>query len=187
MGIDPGTINIGIAIYYVDIQNPEYPIMDIEAFTINLVKSLYYDITKANIHGNRVARLVALESEIARIVNTYKPIKVGCEEAYYHASTPAAFGPLVEAIMVIKNVCYDYDEDLIVDTYKPSYIKKVVGSRGGAKKDEVKETVLDLLKNELYLSVDRYMGLDDHSIDAIAIGYTEYLEYFNGEKSCLVL
>ena len=177
IGIDPGTTNIGISIWTIDIDSLN--ILDVKAYTFNTMNILYRDQELEMSHGTRFSRLITLRKEFASVLRQIKPISVACESPFYFSKRPGAFAPLVEVLYILKCAVFDYDQTVPFITYDPSSIKNSIGALGNANKELVKNTMMDL--TTIPLSGEYIQTLDEHSIDAIAVGYCHYRTYILGE------
>lgn len=177
IGIDPGTSNIGISIWTIGIESLE--IKKVQAFTFDTMDLNHRDQELEESHGVRFSRLVTMRKEIAAILRQIRPTSVACESPFYFSKRPGAFAPLVEVLYVLKCAVFDYDQTAPFITYDPSSIKNSIGASGNANKEIVKNTMKVL--NPILLTTEYLRGLDEHSIDAIAVGYCHYRVYILDE------
>lgn len=162
--IDPGLNNIGIANMVV--QYGSGSILSIEAYTVkpeqhinNLNLIWYLD--------ERSMKLVVLRNLIINIMSTRQVDMIICEAPFFYAGKPAAFKALVEVITTLKLAAADTNILVPFLQLEPLMVKRIVKSLNIHEKDSTK----DALK---VLGLDRYINLDvldEHSIDAISIGY----------------
>jgi Holliday junction resolvasome RuvABC endonuclease subunit len=171
LSIDPGSNYLGIAIITINPTNNT--IINIYAFSIAVEHLLITEYHQDDIDNNRHNKMSKIKNEILRILDFYKPLAVICETPFFNRLRPGAFAPLVEVLYVLKDSVLLYNSLVPFITAEPSIIKKAIGAGHICGKDEVKETlyknkeIQDVLANDFNL-------LDEHAIDAIAVGYTYF-------------
>ena len=176
MAIDPGSSNLGIAIYSIDLQTAE--IISSRAFTVSATHLPQYSKYTGQVYGDRYARFEAMRSELISILDYYRPSLVVCESPFFNRFTPSAFSVLTELVHIINDTVWCFNNHIPFFKVDPPTAKKAVGAKGNAKKDDMTiavASVRDLLK----LENDPY-DLDEHAIDACAIGYHGYKKYVIG-------
>ncbi|MBE0438314.1 MAG: hypothetical protein IBX57_00910 [Gammaproteobacteria bacterium] len=167
LSIDPGTATTGVAI------------LDLNLVT-NTVDLIFVDTIKAgrgyrkfdhveDVHGGREAKLQHHFWYISDILFRMQPNCV-ISESPYMGRFAQAFEALVECLYVVKTAIMSYDPSMPLETIDPPNVKKAVGASGrGGDKDAVRKALYNLkgLTNRTGISLD---SLDEHSIDAIAVG-----------------
>lgn len=176
MAIDPGSNNLGVAIYEIDLKTHE--LISSKAFTINAYLSFHYSKETANVYGDRHARFKAMEVELMECFDTYRPSLVMCESPFFNRFTPSAFSVLTELVSLINQTLWQFNNQIPFFKVDPPTAKKAVGAKGNAKKDDMLLAIIKV-KDELKLSVDP-KTLDEHAIDACAIGYYGYKHHVLG-------
>ena len=180
MGIDPGSRNVGIAIY------------TIETAIIN--DSITFDISNINtyniavdveddrgIHDVLLDRTSRISKIIKCLYKMYNPAMVGIETSFVNLSRMSAVIPLSRAIQTIETALYYVDKYVKVINMTPGVIKKAFNS-----KQVGKDAVLVALKNkpDLYKKVSNKVS--DHEVDGIAIAYA-LLEYIKTTEGMLCI
>lgn len=169
VGIDPGLNNLGVAIF--DLDYSTRSIVKIEAFT--LVNDKLIDDTGLDeeSYSERAIKLYKLRNTLHTVMTNIKPCMVACESPFYSSFRPTAYAALVEVIRIIQLAIMDYNNNIPFYTVEPLLVKKNVGAGMTKGKLDVKNAVMN--KPELInVLVNDINTLDEHSIDAIAVGYT---------------
>ena len=169
IGIDPGTRFMGVALLEYDLRSLEI----VRSTTRTLIAArMSLDANAIYTHGEKFARLRALEEELLETFRLNEPIDVYCESPYYSGKTPSAFGPLIETVQTVRRAVQQYDRALPLTTISPSAIKSAIGASGGAKKGPVLKAMLAMAQSI------RYEGdltlVDNNAVDALAIVVTGY-------------
>ncbi len=164
IAIDPGAINCGIAIMDMDYTGA------INLVYVNTITTQHYlksvkDIVQ--MHGERFARNTIIGRIVTELMLTYNPRVVACEAAYL-SHYPEAFKALVETITTLKNTIFNYDESIHFHLLEASVVKANLNVKGDSGDKSLMLNAL-LAKTLINCSVD-LNTLDEHSIDAIAIG-----------------
>ena len=170
LGIDPGTTTCGYSVLEYDILTLEATVLHSE--TVKTTKLEGYYEEKIEQHGDRYARLRALEDELLYVMKKYKVHRV-ISESPYMSRRPQAYAALVECLYAIQNAVIRYSAEMGLETVTPSEAKKCVGVPGNSGD---KEAILRALKTEvaerrLVCEID-LDTLDEHSTDAIAVNYS---------------
>lgn len=178
MAIDPGSSNLGVALYTID--STDGSIVATHAYTITANKSKFYSKELSKKMGDRFARLHAMRCEITDALNQHRPMMAACESPFYNPRMPNAYGVLVECVYMIQMAVWDYNDRVGFIRVAPKEAKMAVGAKKNGK-DEVQKQVkkmLDTFKLDVTFS-----SLDEHAVDAIAIGYHAYLRHFKLEQT----
>lgn len=180
-GIDPGTEMLGVADIYFNVKT--FEIVSVNSTTY-IGSKLNMDRWLAEIHNARFSRLRAHKENLAAHFMRVNSSCVVCESPFFNPRRPNAFEALVETVMTIRQAIWEYDLNLPLFQIDPPSVKKAVGAKGGADKDSVKNRILsiDELRLKFFGPVLLHM-LDDHSIDAIAVAYSKFVE-FRGMTKC---
>lgn len=168
VSIDPGTDNLGFCI--MDISYENFSILKTTVSTIVASKSVFEDSLISQIHGYRMARIQKLKQTLIDHFNKINPAIIVCESPFFNPRRPGAFQPLAEILFAIKESTIEYNSWLPLYLIDPSSIKKSVNAPGNADKIIMKKQVCSLtdLNYEGDVTLE---DLDEHSIDAIAVGY----------------
>lgn len=172
IGIDPGTNTLGFSVIYFDCKTME--ILSTFATTFIGEKLSRNDDYSRFLHGERFMRLRAHEENLLHLFYQIQPFQVVAESNFMNTRRPQAYGALVETVSAIKSALYRYDRWKPLYLIDPPTVKKAIGAKGNADKEEVKRCLL-LLKDDLCFHGDIPIEeLDEHSVDAIAIAYQRY-------------
>ena len=102
------------------------------------------------------------------VLEFYKPLSVVCETPFFNMQRPSAAGPLYELLTTLEQTLFEWDKEKPLYKVEPKTVKKAVGASANAKKDEVR-SALSKVKELQCACLD---FLDEHAIDAIAVGYS---------------
>jgi Holliday junction resolvasome RuvABC endonuclease subunit len=178
VGIDPGTTHLGISVLMVDIVTAK--IIRSTAFTLNGSKLLGSDSWISQIHSDRFGRILELEKSIVNVFKYYKPVIVCAESPFFGLRHPNAFAALTEVLDAIRRAVLTYDVWLQLHLAPPSSVKNAVSAGGAATKTTMKEKILNLTELNYNGDVPLHL-LDEHSIDALAIGFYMYKQLIQGD------
>lgn len=164
LAIDPGLNNAGIALIRYSYLNKQ--IQGISAYTVKPeqhINKLYLD---AHL-DERTMKLIVLKNIISSIINGNHLDLIICEAPFFYASKPAAYRALVEVITILKQTTADINPLIPFIQLEPLMVKRLVKSLNIHEKDSTKEA-LEVLGMDRFIDLNL---LDEHSIDAISIGY----------------
>lgn len=178
VSIDPGLNTCGISIY--ELNTLTHEIVSISAFTIETEKltdssGLYTDIV-----SERFIKIYKLCNCIASIVSATGAKIVVSEAPFYNRFMPMAYGALLEVVSSIQHAIIALDNSIVFTSYAPQQVKMSVGAAGKKGKDIVK-TSIEKVSQIFDKIISDYELLDEHSIDAIAVGFT-FLEMRSGKN-----
>ena len=176
VGIDPGSEKLGVSVIGIDVETQK--IAFVRASTYTGSKMFSPKDHFAIVQSDRQARITAHRENLYRLFLRERPIQICSESPFYNPRMPAAFGSLTEMIVAIRSAAQMYSKERPLYLIDPPSVKKAVGASGAADKDAVRKCVLALLK-ECYIGITPMEELDEHSIDAIAVGYARYKLFFN--------
>lgn len=177
MGIDPGSRNLGIAIFYINFNTLE--ILEIIPIPISLNKYFSYSSNKSGLTN----RLFCLRKEFKDILEAYNPVAISIESGFINPRMPGAVIPLASAITIMSSVIMQYDFDVSIIDYPPSIIKKAVGANPIGNKSPVFNA---LSKNKEISNIVNLDLLTEHCVDSIAIAYTMLIEIRKEGIICLI-
>lgn len=155
-------------------------IINTQAFTIRGEKAIT-SMTHSELFGNRLGRIEALRDALYSHFVYFRPNFV-ISETPFMGSHAAAYGALVETLAAIRDALALYDPYMPLNGIDPPSAKRSVGAAGNAKKPEMQRAVGALLGELCYNPAQSgdFWLLDEHSVDAIAIGKTMH----NWIKNC---
>jgi Holliday junction resolvasome RuvABC endonuclease subunit len=165
LSIDPGTIRLGFSIIKLSIKDLE--IVEAFAWTIEATRLEFYKEDVVLVHGEKFARIIAIKKMFKYVLEFYRPLSVVCESPFFNMTRPSAAGPLYELLATIEQTVFEWDDQKPLYKVEPKTVKKAVGASANAKKDEVRVAVSKV--PELQCACLDF--LDEHAIDAIAVGY----------------
>lgn len=176
VGIDPGTTNLGLSKIVFNVET--FEAISIKAFTIEADK-LPSDEQLGLLYGDRQRRISALSDHLYFLFQDLEPYAFACESPFYSQRRPNAYGSLVEVLCAIREAVIKHTKRKPLYLTDPPSVKRAVGAAGNANKDDVLKAIL---RNEKIISVceDPITGYDEHSLDAIAVGYWLLTEFRNG-------
>jgi len=165
ISIDPGLNNIGIAnIIYNKIKRN---IDSVEAFTI-VPNDYIRNNTLSNYIDERSLKQQILIEKYIEVLHTYQPELVICENAFFYNNKPVAFQALIESITLMKHTTINYDPTITFILLSPLEIKHSLKVKNISDKDSTKQALVSYGINTL-TDLDTMV---EHSIDAIAVGYS---------------
>lgn len=178
IGIDPGSETIGIS--KIELNTVSLDIISIDADTF-IASKLPFNLIDQLTNGDRYAKIRALSNHLSYLFDKYNPIAVCCESPFYNSRMPAAFGSLTEVLCAIRQALEKYDPWQKLQLLDPPNVKKAVGAKGNADKDQMRQAISK--HSEIFpcllKSIDQY---DEHSLDSIAVAYSFYTKYVNQQN-----
>lgn len=171
VSIDPGTNTLGVSLLSLDLESKELSL--IEAMTLTAEHRLHLYRTHAEVYGDRQAKLRAHFDALVHYFNQVHPHAVASESPYM-GRLPQAFGALTECVHTIRLAVERYDRHMPLHTYDPATVKKSVKVSGkSGDKEAMRRGVkmLPFVRSDQQDFLDR---VDEHSIDAIAVGFCHY-------------
>jgi Holliday junction resolvasome RuvABC endonuclease subunit len=173
LAIDPGSESLGCACLTIDIRTLQ--LKHIWATTFYGSKMNPNPWTTF-MFGERIAKIEAHGSNLSNILASERPICLVCESPFINMKRPQAYGALMEVISTIRAAMAQYDTQRPMYMIDPPSAKKAVGAPGNADKQTVQQHILANQEIMHALSTP-VTSLDEHSFDAIAIGYSQLLYY----------
>lgn len=181
VGIDPGSTHLGVAIMRVEPES--WSIIDTRATTFH-AQSLIRDTPDLVLNqGERLARIRSLGKRLYIVFKNERPTFIATESPFYSQRRPSAFSVLTEVIDAVREAVFRYDDRIQLMSIDPPSVKKAVGAPGNADKDVVKNFVKSNTDIN-YIGNKDILLLDEHSIDAIAVCYAQYV--LKGKELCLL-
>tara|TARA_B100000700_G_scaffold208593_1_gene229308 strand:- start:58342 stop:58971 length:630 start_codon:yes stop_codon:yes gene_type:complete len=184
LGIDPGTQTLGTAVLDLDLKTYDIRIVHCETYKADHLAKFdprFQDISQA--HGDLAMRLIAHKENLRSLMEHMVIDELVAESSFMHMRAHA-FEALVRCMESIRLAAWEYDMSMPVHKVTPQGAKAAVGAAGKGKgKDAVKVGIKKLLKDnskQLYYEAPKdFEQLDEHSIDAIAIGYHHAVAWCN--------
>ena len=169
LSIDPGSNSLGVASLTIDPVSEL--IINIQAFTVHVEYLYKTDYCESDEDNPRINRMLKIQYEISKILDFYRPKLVVCESPFFNRLRPGAFAPLVEVMHTLRLAVLNYGCLVPFYTIEPSIIKKAVGASHIGDKNAVNKAVKEI--DEIVVATPFSLDLlDEHAIDAIAIGYS---------------
>lgn len=174
VAIDPGSSTLGTALIAVDPQLRTITVMD--AFTYNVGVRINTETHIYQTYGAKAERLRMLGLHMSEHLYQTQP-HLFIAESPFVGRFAAAFEALVEVRDVLKRALYDYDPTIQYENVDPLTAKKAVGAlvKKGSK-ENVRDSIMLLTDLQWAPHLQRYI-LDEHSIDAVAVGYYRAKEF----------
>lgn len=169
LAIDPGVNNCGLAVFNIDYQTNE--IVSVDAHTAISAKMDDTTTLYEELYSERTVKLYKLTDYLNRIMVEVNPAIVVCESPFYNRLRPMAYGSLLEVLNSIYTTIINYNNNVPFFTVEPLLVKKTVGAGMQTGKLDVKQAIsrIDSIMSTLVTDLE---GLDEHSVDAMAVGYT---------------
>lgn len=171
VAIDPGSHNTGIASFLV--KPKEREILSIKAWSISVDKLKNDTGLPEELYSEKFIRFYKLRNELVRIFTEENVTYIAYEGPFMNRLQPSAFGPLVALQTLVQDSIITYNPGVPFFVLQPQQGKKAVGVAGKKGKGVIKEAVktytelMDGLAKGLCLLDE----LDEHAIDAIAVGF----------------
>lgn len=168
VAIDPGSSTLGTALLLVDPVERTITVGD--AFTYNVGVRIDTQSLLFEMYGAKMERLNMIFRHMSEHLYQTQP-HIFIAESPYVGRFAAAYKALVEVRDVLRQALFNYDRTVQYEDVDPLTAKKAVGAlvKKGSK-DNVRDSVLALPDLIWAPNVQKYL-LDEHSIDAIAVGY----------------
>jgi Holliday junction resolvasome RuvABC endonuclease subunit len=176
LAIDPG-FNFGIAILELNFDNDECTVLHLHTFDTMKVAITVHPLI-LQVHGERVAKLKAIESIVERLMFAWGVSGV-VSEAPYLGRFANSFQSLTECIMAIRWGVFKFSDHVPLMQHDPTTVKKGVGAPKSKDKGTVREAIskLEWVK---FKSPEDFAMADEHAIDACAVGITHFLKLKEG-------
>lgn len=179
VGIDPGSETLGCSILCFNLRT--FEIISVEAVTFIGSKLTSSDWT-GEIFNDRIQRIQAHERNLLQLFQRINPLIIAIESPFMSVRRPSAYGALTEVVCAVRNAVLQFDVWRPLYLVDPPNAKKAVNAKGNADKEGVKaglKTIPELMQ-ALQVPIEH---LDEHSIDAIAVGYYFYLQFKHSSMS----
>lgn len=171
--VDPG-INLGLSVLEVDRDTRNIKVLDARTSILNDIAKHYYEELLDN-QGIIIARIIVIEDLIKKYGEYWCPDFIIHETAFSahgrrFGGSIESFASLRENILGIRLAACKFDQSIPVVSVNPSTVKYCVVGAKSDDKDQIKKGLKT--KSNIDLSEVDLDSLDQHAIDAIAIGYT---------------
>jgi Holliday junction resolvasome RuvABC endonuclease subunit len=174
VGIDPGSVHLGTAVLHIDLATLRITSTTARTFDARHVSTLLPEtLWTSQLFGERLGRIASLEDALLSLLLDVDPHMIVCEAPFINLRRPQAHGVLTEVICGIRRAVMRYDAWKPLYLIDPASVKNAVGAKGNADKDAMRSALLHLPA----LCYDGNVPLrllDEHSIDAIAVGYSHW-------------
>ena len=177
VGIDPGTNYLGLSAIEVDLS--DLRILRVHPHSFRSDHLLPCDRVITESHTERTEKILAQQANLLDYFRFYQPFAICSESPFYSPLMPGAYAALVEVVAAIRNAAMAYSMYVPFYTYEPSIVKKAIGAHATrGNKDAMRDALRALteISDVLSIPVDR---LDEHAIDASAVGYA-HLQFLRG-------
>ncbi len=185
LAIDPGLNNIGLATY--ELSLVPFKINRIHASTLKedrVIDDIVYDNETALERDYKRSRMVAA---VMKHVVEVNPDIIICESPFFDRNKPGSFAILTEVILEIRQEISRFNDRIRFSFLAPQLVKKTLGVAG----IKGKEIVRDAMEKQTHLlsALDQSIDdIDEHSIDAMTVGYTFILQNFDtGDALCPII
>lgn len=169
MSHDPGTDTFGIATFFFDVRSLD--IISCVAETIHGSKLSKNALWEKEIELDRYSRIYAIERELLKRYQEIRPLIIVSEAPFVKKRFPQAGMILTEMICGIRNAVRAYDVWKPLYLIEPTVAKSAVGAVGKGKQPV--NDALVKLKDLNYTGIVPLNQLDEHSTDALAVGYAK--------------
>lgn len=176
LSTDPGTSTLGYCVTKLQIETLK--LIDAYAWTVDSTRLAFYKDEIVDVHGEKFARIISHKRNLENVLRFYNPLFVVCETPFFNRLRPSAGGPLYELYTTIEQTVFEWDQYKPLYGIDPKSVKKAIGAAGNAKKPDM----LARIKEIDELACVKPDFLDEHSIDAVAVGYSKVLELRAGKK-----
>lgn len=175
VSIDPGINNTGICSFYID--NGIFTIHKTRLVN-NVRKFTDEEKATAKMYGDRLPRILYIKKLLLEMIdeaNKKEQVEgIIAEAPFYSSLRPQTFGSIVEILCVIK-LDVAYLLNLPFSAIEPLYIKKHFTKVSLADKGLMKQVLIDKINNKEIMSEIDVATISEHEIDAVAIGYVQWL------------
>lgn len=173
VGIDPGSETLGVCLLFFNVVTMQITRILPRTY---IGSRLPAEPMLCILHSDRVSRIKSHENNLLSLMIEHNPVAIASEAPFYNPRRPNAYGALVEVICAIRNAVIQYSDTVKLYHIPPSNVKRAIGAKGNADKDIVKYHVgcIPEIVNNLIVPLSL---LDEHSVDAMAVAYYQFLSY----------
>lgn len=172
VGIDPGTATLGFSVLDLSLRTGQMTVAFSETQVAQKMLADYR--VEEKVHGDRTAKLMALEDRLFVLFELLRPHAI-CTESPFLGRFPQAFAALTECVSYVRRAVCRYDRYMPLQMVDPPTAKKAVGMtvKRGITKDDVTAAVAKLPLQ--YAEGIVLSELDEHQVDSIAVAYYQTL------------
>lgn len=174
LAVDPGSTTLGFALMLIDPGYNQITVSD--AFTINVGRGIDINSMRFEQYGAKAERLHQIFMNASSVLHQLQP-HLFIAESPFVGRFAAAFEALVEVRDALKAALWQHDPTILYESVDPLTAKKAVGAavyKGS--KENVRDSVIALPDLIWAPNVMKY-ELDEHSIDAVAVGYCRAMSF----------
>lgn len=169
LALDPGLNNIGVAFFEVQVEPAA--ILSIQAETLKADKMVDTSGLDLDDSTERLRKRYLMGRALKALLERFQPQVVACESPFFDRRKPGSFAVLSEVLTTLFDTVMAYDARMPFRLIEPLTAKAVLGVAGQKGKEVVAEAVGRL--PQLTEVLDPHLCyLDEHAIDACAVGYT---------------
>lgn len=177
IAIDPGSTTLGYAILDIDMDKFHIELKDV--YTININDALKSKKEFFEWKEYTKCRMRWLRTHLKELLEKDSPHCLIVEDNFMSMNV-SSFRVLVQVKEYIEDALYNYDPSMQMDTVDPMTVKYGIGAveKGKLKRKKGQDTKLLVRKHLENLddlvwpeSAPDILHLDEHSIDAVSIGY----------------
>ena len=175
LAIDPGTDTLGICVIEIDLITFKPKLL--EAATYRGSRALIHDVSfSEQLPGSdRLARNLYHMKNIESILKHYGIHYVAYETAFM-GKFATAYEGLIECLTLIRMAVRSYDPFIPFIGVPTKNAKKSIEAKMPRKKPEVMEAIEKLIHSEKLICSDEVkLPFDEHTSDAIAVGWHAYI------------
>lgn len=171
ISVDPGGHYTGVAVFGFDPLALDLTVEHVSTVCIDKILFGLEDIVDR--YGDRTARLKAVERLIRDLLDAWDPIFFVSEAAHFNPRNFQAYGSLTECTTMMRNAVITHGRGIPHYIIEASVVKKAVGVSGNSgDKTAMGRAIVNMGL------VDNVDGMDEHSVDAIAIGYAKFQQLY---------
>lgn len=175
IAIDPGgSNNLGVAVMELNPSSRQITVPHVFTARMETIARDYPEVSE--MFGDRAARFHAVGKTISSLITAWAPAFVVIEEAHFRRfgqGNVMAFASLTECVATVRQAVIAHPLDVAFFSLPASTVKKGVGVKGNSNDKDLMTSAIA----RLGLHPDP-SSLDEHSVDAIAIGYTQILRLY---------
>lgn len=181
MGLDPGSFTFGTALIYVDITSLQIRSANMQTFNaMDPTGGRQVNHWMLDTHAPRAMRFRELAWMLGQSLVINRPTVVACESPFFNPSNPNAYQVLVEGMKTVENALYAYDPTYPLYRIDNTSAKKAIMPTAPDAIEHLKSIKDSKLKVQFCVSIHPELSRlvnfnihDEHSIDALIIGYTQ--------------
>lgn len=163
--VDPGTAHLGMAVIDWEFGQPQGEV--VWAGTAHVADPAHNSAFGECV-GKRDARLVELEERFREFLKLARPTFVATETPFMRRAKLSAYESGVELQLMLRRTLWDVFPEKYLHGFNPIIVKSYVGVEAkGTDKSHMQQAVTKLYANHTRCDLS---VLDEHSIDAVAVG-----------------